>query len=193
MRGRRHVVGVDRTLLTLVGLALVAGGAMLVAVRAGWLPAVAPPDAVVDVSGATAAVAETWWAGACAVAALVLVALGLWWLLAHRPGPRTAVLTLPGSRSGDRLRVAPDAVTRAATADVEADPQVRSASLGLRQERGALVLTGRVRAAPRADVAALGALVDETTRRTAQVLSREVAGRVHLSVARRGSAERRLD
>lgn len=190
MRGRRRVVGVDRTLVTLVGVLLVLGGAGLVAVRAGLLPSVASPDVELDVGADV--VAQPWWAGACAVAGVVLVALGLWWLLAHRAGPRTSRLTLPGSRTGDRLRVVPDVVTHAAVAELEIDPHVRSAALALREEAGVLVLTGRVRVAPRADVAALGDLVGGTARRTAEVLSRDLAGRVHVAVVRRGTSERRL-
>lgn len=191
MRSRRHVVGFDRSVLTVLGVILVVGGAALVAVRAGWLSDLVPPDPVTDVSAVVSTADRSWWPAACFGAALLLVAAGSWWVLAHGPGPRTGSLTLPGSRTGDRLRVVPDAVTRAAQEAVESDSQVRAASLALREERGELVLVGRVRVPPRADVAALGALLEETARSAAQVLGRDVTGRVHVAVARRGRPDRR--
>ncbi|MFI2105317.1 hypothetical protein ACH436_18645 [Isoptericola sp. NPDC019693] len=196
MRGRRRVVGADRALLTLLGLVLLVAGAGLVALASGWLPAGAGlpgPGEAVDVPAVADAPDATWWPVACAVAAVVLVLVGLWWLLAHRPGPRTAATSLPGSRTRDRLRVVPDAVTRAASAELDADPRVRSAALGLAEEHGGLVLVGRVRVASRTDVAALGALVDGVAHDTARVLGRDLSGRVHLAVARRGAAERLVE
>ncbi|MFE5294432.1 hypothetical protein ACFQ8T_19810 [Isoptericola sp. NPDC056618] len=196
MRGRRHVVGADRALLTLLGLVLLVAGVGLVALASGWVPAGAGmpgPGEEVAVPAMAAAPDAPWWPAACAVAAVVMVVVGLWWLLAHRPGPRTTSMPLPGSRTRDRLRVVPDAVTRAATAELDDDPRVRSAALGLAEEHGRLVLVGRVRVAPRTDVTAVGTLVDGVAHRTAQVLGRDLSGRVHLAVARRGSAERHVE
>jgi len=196
MRARRRVVGADRALLTLLGLVLLVAGVGLVALASGWMPAGAgmpgPGDGI-DVPAMAAAPDARWWPAACAVAAVVLVVVGVWWLLAHRPGPRTTAMPLPGSRTGDRLRVVPDAVTRAATAELEDDPRIRSGALGLAEEQGRLVLVGRVRVAPRTDVQAVGTLVDDVAHRTAQVLGRDLSGRVHLAVARRGAAERHVE
>ncbi|MGF0115035.1 hypothetical protein ACQFYA_01755 [Promicromonospora sp. Marseille-Q5078] len=195
MRTRRHVVGVDRTVLTVVGTVLLLGGAGLVALAAGWLSDVGGlpgPGAAADLSPLASATSEPWWAGVCAGAAVVLLALGVWWLLAHRPGARTGELPLPGSRTGNRLRVVPDAVTRGAAAALEADARVRAAALVLREEHGRLVLHGRVRVASRTDVVEVGALVDDVARQVADVLGRDLQGRVHLAVARRGGAARRV-
>ncbi len=192
MRRRRSVAAPDRTILTIVGLALVIAGAAAVAVGAGLLRNVASPDDRLDMSGVNAAVSASWWPIAAGVAALLLVLLGLWWIRAHRPGPRTKVLGLPGSRTGDRLRVDPDAVAAAAESVLEEEPEVRAASLRLREEDRALVVVGRIRVAPRADVDTVARRVDETLRDAGRVLGRELVGRIHLAVAPRGRAERRV-
>lgn len=186
------MVAADRTILTIVGLALVLAGAAAVAIGAGLLPDIASPDDGLDMSGISTVSSASWWPIAAGVAALLLVLLGLWWILAHRPGKRTKVLGLPGSRTGDRLRVDPDAVAAAAESVLEEDPQVRAATLRLREEDRALVVVGRVRVAPRADVDTVALRVDETLRDAGRVLGRELVGRVHLAVAPRGRAERRV-
>jgi hypothetical protein len=192
MRRRRNIAAADRTILTIVGLVLVVAGVAAVAIGAGLLRRIASPDDRLDTSGLDPALSAGWWPVAAGAAALLLVLLGLWWILAHRPGPRTRVLGLPGSRTGDRLRVEPDAVVAAAESVLEEDPQVRAASLGLRDEDNALVVVGRVRVAPRADVDTVAETVDDTLRDVGRMLGRELVGRVHLSVARRGDAERRV-
>lgn len=197
MRRRRHVAGVDRTILTIVGLVLVVAGLAGIAVGTGVLQnvprlAVVPPDATLDLSGVTAVLSADWWPAVAAVAALLLLALGLWWILAHRPGKRTRALTLPGSRTGDRLRVEPDAVAAAAASVLQEDPHVRGATLGLRQEDRALVVVGTVRIAPQAHLDTVAERIDETLRDAARVLGRELVGRVHLAVAPRGRTERRV-
>jgi hypothetical protein len=192
MRRRRHVAGADRTILTILGLVLVLAGAAAIAIGAGLLREVASPDDSLSTAGATAATSEPWWPVAAGLAALLLLLLGLWWILAHRPGPRTKVLGLPGSRTGERLRVEPDAVAAAAESVIEEDPHVRGVSLRLREEDRALVVVGKVRVAPRADVATVAQRVDETLRDAGRVLGRELVGRVHLAVAPRAKAERRV-
>ncbi|WP_125778297.1 hypothetical protein [Antribacter gilvus] len=192
MRRRRRVAAVDRTILTIVGLALVLAGAAALAIGAGVLRAVASPDDRLDMSGVRTALSADWWPIAAGVAALLLVLLGWWWILSHRPGPRTKVLGLQGSRTGDRLRVEPDSVASAAEEVFEEDEHVRGANLHLREERDTLVVTGRVRVAPRADVDLVARRADETLRDAGRMLGRDLTGRVHLSVAPRGKAERRV-
>jgi hypothetical protein len=193
MRRRRHVVAVDRTILTIVGLVLLVAGAAALAIGAGLLPRLASPEDRLDMGGVTAATTAGWWPIAAALAALLLVLLGLWWILAHRPGERTRVLGLPGSRTGDRLRVDPDAVTSAAESVLAENLHVRSASLRLREEDRDLVVVGRVKVSPRADLATVAHQIDETLRDVGRVLGRELVGRVHLAVAPRGKAERSVE
>jgi hypothetical protein len=90
------------------------------------------------------------------------------------------------------VRVEPDAVAAAAESVIEEDPHVRGVSLRLREEDRALVVVGKVRVAPRADVATVAQRVDETLRDAGRVLGRELVGRVHLAVAPRAKAERRV-
>jgi membrane protein implicated in regulation of membrane protease activity len=192
MRRRRHVVAVDRTILTIVGLVLVLAGAVGIAIGSGLLRTLVPPDSALDMGGVTAALSASWWPVAAALTALLLVLLGLWWILAHQPGPRTKVLALSGSRTGDRLRIQPDAVAAAAQSVLEEDPHVRAASLGLRDEDHVLVVVGRVRVSPLANLDTVARRIDDALRDAGRVLGRELVGRVHLAVARRGKAERNV-
>lgn|SRR5690606_6034050 len=190
MRRRRPVVAVDRMILSVLGLLLVLVGSSGLAGAAGLIELPGTRHGEISLGTAVDAPDAPWWPGAAAGAAALLVLLGLWWVLAHRPGARTTTIALPGSQTGDRLRVAPDAVAGAAAAAVETDPQVRSATLALRSERGTLVLVGRLRTAPRADLVSLGEAVDRAASQVGTVLGRDVTGRIRLAVARRGIAER---
>ncbi|WP_277210044.1 hypothetical protein [Isoptericola croceus] len=192
MRRRRSIAVADRTVLTIVGLALVIAGAAAVAIGAGLLRDIASPDDRLDMSGVDVAASAGWWPIAAGAAALLLILFGLWWILAHRPGTSTKVLGLPGSRSGDRLRIEPDTVAAAAESVLQDDPQVRGASLRLAEEDHALVVVGRVRVAPLADLDTVVRRVDETLGDASRVLGHELAGRVHLTVARRGDVERHV-
>lgn len=143
---------VNRTVLVLLGLLLVAPGALgLVAAAGGRGPDLgsAPvlPDALREVA------ADTWWFWpAVGAACLVVAALALRWLLAQlrtdhvgemdlTDDPREGVTVLDGA-----------AVATALTAEVAELPGVSGASARLRDRRGALVDL-RVDLDARADVA----------------------------------------
>lgn len=194
MSGRR-ATGTDRAVLAVLGVLLLAVGAVVVAAAAGWTTGVQIGSAqlapgTLQLDRAVSATEAPWWPWACAGAAVVLVVLGVLWLLAHLPAGREPDLTLPGSRTGERLRVVPDAVAVGAKDRLEADPRVQGARLAVRREHGHLVLTGSARVDARVDLPEMAALVDQVVQEAGAVLGAHLAGRVRLLVARRRSTSR---
>ncbi|WP_431835539.1 hypothetical protein [Cellulomonas sp. Y8] len=186
----RRGTGLDRTVLTVLGLLLLVVGGLALAAGAGWtsgvrVGSVGLDPSTVDVGGAVSATSRSWWAGACAVAAVGLIVLGVLWLLRHLPPGGLPDQALPGSRTGERLRVDPGAVARGAEDRLEADPRVRGARLAVRRERAGLVLGGEVKVDARVDLPEVAALVDRVLREAAGVLGSPLAGRVRLRVSRR--------
>ena len=126
---KRATASVDRTSTAVVGLALIALGGGAVAWERGKFPGRERLDAAfVDT-----AIDAGWWPWALGAAAIVLVLLGLWWLLAHLP--RRSVGT----------------VSFAATADTDVDGRLsvdlgsaaRSAAKSLAAHDGVVSATGR--------------------------------------------------
>lgn len=194
MTGRR-TTALDRVVLGVLGVLLVVAGALALAAGAGWtrdvrLGSVPIGPRTLDLGALDRAAGAGWWPAACAGAALVLLVLGVAWLVGHLPGGRVPDAALPGSRTGDRLRVVPDAVARGAQDQLAADPRVRGARVGVRQERGAPLLTGTVSVDARADLADVASLVDRVVREAGAVLGSDLAGRVRIQVRRRGATRR---
>ncbi|WP_169164268.1 hypothetical protein [Cellulomonas taurus] len=181
----RRVTAVDRVLLTVLALLVLLPGAWAVSEGMGWTSW--GPDTLRLSSAFTT---RSWWPGACAGAALVLILLGLWWLLAHLPTRGPAALPLPGSRTGDRLRVVPEGVARAAEDRLTADPMIHGARLAIRRDREGLVLAGSVRVDARVDLPEVTALLDQVVREAGTVLGADLTGRIGLQVARRRSTTR---
>ncbi|WP_128646907.1 hypothetical protein [Rhodococcus sp. BS-15] len=126
---KRATASVDRTSTAVVGLALIALGGGAIAWERGKLPGRERLDAAfVDTT-----VDAGWWPWALGAAAIVLVLLGLWWLLAHLP--RRSVGT----------------VAFASTADADVDGRLsvdlgtaaRSAAKSLATHEGVVSATGR--------------------------------------------------
>ena len=78
---KRATASVDRTSTAVVGLALIALGGGAVAWERGQFPG----RERLDAPFLATAVDAGWWPWALGAAAIVLVLLGLWWLLAHLP------------------------------------------------------------------------------------------------------------
>ncbi|MDV8021061.1 hypothetical protein [Rhodococcus sp. IEGM 1330] len=126
---KRATASVDRTSTAVVGLALIALGGGAIAWERGKFPGRERLDAAfVDT-----AIDAGWWPWALGAAAIVLVLLGLWWLLAHLP--RRSVGT----------------VAFASTADADVDGRLsvdlgtaaRSAAKSLAAHEGVVSATGR--------------------------------------------------
>ncbi|OZE21070.1 hypothetical protein CH256_23005 [Rhodococcus sp. 05-2254-6] len=92
---KRATASVDRTSTAVVGLALIALGGGAIAWERGQFPGRERIDAAfVDTT-----VDAGWWPWALGAAAIVLVLIGLWWLLAHLP--RRSVGTVAFSSTAD--------------------------------------------------------------------------------------------
>ncbi len=190
---KRSVLGLDRVVLVLLGLLVLAVGLVVAAWGAGLLPRVwdRSPDEV-TLATATDAFAASWWPGASLAAGVVLGLLALWWLVAHRTHRSVGDLRLQGSTPADPRRV--DGSAAAATAaDVIAETHgVRSAGGKVVADRGHLVAELKVTVEPDADLTTVAAAADRTMGELATVLGRDdVTARVHLDVARTSHGSRR--
>ncbi|MFC1413644.1 alkaline shock response membrane anchor protein AmaP [Streptacidiphilus sp. N1-12] len=125
---------VNRTLLGLVGLVLLAGGALLLAggldLNRRWhlgLPAdwtvLQPHHAVLDAADRTRWRADSWWWPVLFAALGVVAVLALWWLLAQLRRGATGQVTVPDTADVP-VRLRGDALARAVADDAEQIPGV---------------------------------------------------------------------
>lgn len=190
---KRSVLGLDRVVIVLVGLLVLAVGLVAVAWGAGLLPRVwdRSPDEL-TLATATDAFAASWWPGASLAAGVVLGLLALWWVLAHRTHRSTGPLRLAGSTPSDPRRVDGSAAAATAADVVARTPGVRSARGKVVADRGRLVADLDVTVEPEADLGVVAAAADRVMGELAQVLGRDdVTARVHLDVARSSRGPRR--
>ncbi|MHA6763540.1 Asp23/Gls24 family envelope stress response protein [Streptacidiphilus sp. PAMC 29251] len=125
---------VNRTLLALVGLVLLAGGLLLLAggldlnqrwhlgLPDGWT-VLQPHHAVLDAKDRTRWRADSWWWPVLFAALGVVAALGLWWLLAQLRRGRTDQVTVPDTADVP-VRLRGDTLARAIAAEAEQIPGV---------------------------------------------------------------------
>lgn len=174
----RTVTGFDRVLAGLLGLALLAAGAWLVAWVLDRLPGGWPaPDRLT--LGLDASVTDaTWWTWLLLAGGLLLVGLGGAWLVAHLRSSAVERLSMPGDADGGRILLDGRALARgAADGLVAQSPEITDASGRLLDERGRVVLA--ITATVRDDVD-----LEEVTRACEAVAERAVAttGRRDLAV-----------
>lgn len=190
---KRGVLGVDRVLVLLLGLALVTLGVAAVGWQAGFLASVWP-DVPSSVDVDSSQVTESPNVTAVAVAAgAVLVGLGLWWLLAHLPARGVRVLRLPPGDAPGLLAVEPGPAVAAAADVLADDPRIVSVRGAVLSERKRLVVRLRVTAYPDADLADVVSACDEVLADLARVLPEEqLASRVEITVLRRAAERARV-
>ncbi|GGT24911.1 alkaline shock response membrane anchor protein AmaP [Streptomyces purpureus] len=146
---RGTVRGVDRALLGVAGLALLAVGGAVLAAGLGlgvpsWWPWSGPDDVLLGASARTRWKDEVWWWPAVIGGLALLVVLALWWLLAQFRRARLAeVLIDSGDGEGALLR------GRALETVLEREAESLDGVA-----RAQVLLTGR-RTAPRARIALL--------------------------------------
>lgn len=138
----RRTSAFDRVVVGLAGLALLTGGAWLLA----WVLDLLPdrwwsPERLT--LGLAASVTEaTWWTWLLLVGGLLLVAVGGSWLTAHLRSPSVERLSMPGDTEGGRLLLEGRALADGAAAGLAAlSPEVTGASGRLVDERGQIVLS----------------------------------------------------
>ncbi|KQU49315.1 hypothetical protein ASG84_05015 [Rhodococcus sp. Leaf278] len=136
---KRATASLDRTSTAVVGLALIALGGGAIAWERGKFPGRERIDAAfVDTT-----VDAGWWPWALGAAAIVLVLLGLWWLLAHLPRRSVgtvAFASTPDSDVDGRLSVDLTTAAKSAAKSLAAHEGVVSASGRSVSDRGERVV-----------------------------------------------------
>ena len=136
---KRATASLDRTSTAVVGLALIALGGGAIAWQRGKFPGRDRIDAAfVDTT-----VDAGWWPWALGAAAIVLVLLGLWWLLAHLPRRSVgtvAFASTPDSEVDGRLSVDLTTAAKSAAKSLADHPGVVSASGRSVSDRGERVV-----------------------------------------------------
>jgi hypothetical protein len=185
---RRSVLAVDRVLLLVLGLVLVAAGVAAVGWQAGFLTDVWPsaPDEV-DVDSTRLTDASSYPV-LLALVGVVLVVLGLWWLLAHLPRRSVGPLRLPtGDRPG-RLLVDPGPAVDTAADVLAEQPDVRAARGSVLHDRGELVVRMRATVEPTASLPDVVASCDRVLADLSRVLPPDqLRSRVEITVLRKPS------
>lgn len=183
---KRAVLGLDRTLIFLVGLVLLVAGVAVAAWGLGLLTQVwagAPEE--LSTTPATDVLSASWWGPAALAGGIVLGLLALWWVLAHRTHHGVGPLRLPGSSRSGQLTLDGTAAADAAADVIAATPGVRSARGRTITDRGQLLADLKVVVEPDADLRAVAGATDTAMTDLAVVLGRDdVRSRVSLTVAR---------
>jgi hypothetical protein len=169
----RGTLILDRFVGLLLALVLIAAGA----VTALWSTRqVARLAAPLDITPVRDAIDESWWPWALAGVGILLVALGLAWLLAHRPQTGVGRIPLPGTGRPGRLLAEGRPVADAAAAALAPTLGVQRVRGRIRRERGTLVLRLNALLDPDAD---LGVVTDAAEQVSGQV--RHLLGRDDLT------------
>lgn len=199
---RTFPAALNRTLLLLLGLALLIGGAWCLWPWAGetlnlatpaWAATVAPAPGAVIAPGATEALELAWMPAAVIAAGVVLVLLGLLWLLRQIPrSGRAGTLRFSGNPAAGTTRMDPKVLESAVADAAEALPRVASARAVLRGSAGSPDLLLHVEADPGADLGELtAALAANVTDDVALCLGTPLEHlAIHYSVARKTSGVR---
>ncbi|GAA1601888.1 hypothetical protein GCM10009804_68040 [Kribbella hippodromi] len=179
---RRGVITLDRTIGTLISLALITAGAFALC----WyynVFAAAPTELTTHTPRDYTR--TTWWPWATGATAIALLLLGLLWLTRHLPTRTNANFTLtPGNVNGRLLADANAAVTAAAQG-LSNRPEFRDGSGRIRLDRGQLVAELHCTIEPSADLTDVHAAVAQATQNLQTVLGiPTLHHRTHLRVAR---------
>ena len=179
----RGTVAVDRILVFLTGLLLIAAGVAAFMWSRGDLAAAQPLQVVVPVDD----VQSSWWPWAVGAVGLVLVLIGLWWLSAHRRTPRVRSIALADT-GPDEGALSADAasVGSAAASALAQNPLVNKTSSRSSIEKGQPTITLTAHIPPRHALRAVGDAADEVATTAGVMLGDAVAIRTRIRVDGRG-------
>lgn len=186
----RRTVAVDRLLVLLAGLVLVAAGVGAALWQLGRLPGAT--DRFVLASGVADAPRQGWWAWALGAAGLVLLAAALWWLLSHLTRHRPTRMGLPGSSAQGRLSYDVSAVADAAARSLGTQPDVTSVRSTTAYAGGQPLVELKATTSARADVTSIERAVADVASQLATATDDRVRLRVRVVVGRRAPAPRRV-
>jgi hypothetical protein len=190
----RATSALDRIIVTVLGLALLLGGAWVVAWSQGWLPGGWwSPRGFFAGPVSQSLTGADWWPLALVAAGVLLTVLGLVWLVRHFRSHGVDSLSLVGDPHGGSLVIEGDALASGAASMLEDGvPDVTKARGSLAERHGRLVvdLTASVRRD--ADLEAVTRLCDRVADDVVRTTGRsDVTCRVRLKVApRAGRAPR---
>jgi hypothetical protein len=171
----RRTAVLDRVVLALVGLVLLAAGLLALDWRTGTVLDL--PDRL-DAGAVLDTVDSSWWPWASAGVGVVLGLLGLAWLLAHLPRRGPGRTRLAASDQSGTLEVDLRSVAGAVADRLEELGPVTGARGTTDRVRGTTVLEVRGRVEPDADTDAL----DQAVRTCAAEVEQAFAGAVPLRV-----------
>jgi hypothetical protein len=166
----RTVLRLDRVLLAVAGLVLVAVGVAALLWTTGTLAQLLDGvPASIDTTTTAEASSQAWWPWAAGAIAVLLAVIALWWMLAHLPTRSAHEQDLPGSTRAARLRISRSAVAQATAHAAQQIPSVQGASATLHDEGAELVLSLRVTVDPATDLPDLAGRIDDVLADTATV------------------------
>ncbi|MCK0176092.1 alkaline shock response membrane anchor protein AmaP [Mycolicibacterium sp. F2034L] len=168
----RSAVVLDRLVVALTGLLLVAGGA-----GALWWTFGPRATAPLALGPAATAVDQTWWPWAGGAAGVIVILVGLRWLAAHRRPPRARTLNIGRGMTADVASLAD-----AAAVALEARPDVVAAGARSVTERGVPTVMLTATVAARAGLPAAVAAVDQVSATVEDMLGGAVAVRSRIRV-----------
>jgi hypothetical protein len=181
----RLTVAVDRIVVVLLALALLAAGAAAAAWQTGrLLPSGMTGGEPLALPWARDVGDRAWWPWAVGALGVVLIALGVRWLVAHlprRPG-RTA---LAGSEPTGRLSLDLQQVASAAAAELATHAGIRSARGHTVEDRGRVLVRVVATVEPDALLPAVVASADLTRQHLEGAVGPDLPVRIELRTASR--------
>lgn len=189
----RRTFALDRLLVIVLGLILLAAAVWVVVWVADLLPAGwwSPESVSLGLPGDLAD--ALWWTWVLLIGGLALIGIGGAWLVAHFRSAAVALLSMPGDAEGGRLLLAGSALaTGAANALVDGSPDIVGAKGELVEHRRTLVVSMVATVRPEADLAEVSRICTEVAEQTVRTSGRyDLTMRIRLRVASRsGSAPR---
>ena len=179
----RATLALDRLAAFILGLLLIAGGALGV----WWWTGESGLPTRSDTTSAQDLVAQDWWPWASTAVGVLLVLLGVRWLVAHVARTVVKRLHLAGSGSAGKLGVDGSKVAGAAAAAFADTVGVRSAKGRVNKDRGQIVAEINATIEPEADLDLIAEKADLVSAQLARVLGRDdLRCSVQLTVARTG-------
>lgn len=186
----RRTLAVDRVLVLLTGVVLVAAGAGAALWQLRWLAGT--PDRLVLDPAVADAPRQGWWTVALALVGLLLLGLALWWLLSHLARSRPTRMGLAGSSAEGRLGYDVSAVADAAARSLAARPDVTGVRSSTAYAGGQPLVELRATTSSRADVTSIERAVADVARELATATDDTLRLRVRVVVGRRAPAPRRV-
>lgn len=150
----------DRLLLTLFGVLLLAGGALLIDAGTSDRLGVLTVPAEISKKSAASTLDASWWSWALVVAGGVVGVLALVWLLRPRRRSGSRLLRLPASTGRGRVELDLASLATAVADQVAATAPVEDASAVVRQHGGRHLVEVRARLLADAEVEALAPAVE---------------------------------